>query len=126
MLCLWDVSRLTEPTTTAMLEIPVPRPLSAEGSATAAGLFSPPSADFRIQQPPLNVSCMTYASGESNASYIVVGSGAGELFKTQLPYKHTEPANLKVIFFLGVFCFFFVYSFFFLMNEYGSWMRILA
>jgi hypothetical protein len=25
-----------------------------------------------------------------------------------------------------VFCFFFVYSFFFLMNEYGSWMRILA
>lgn len=96
MLCLWDVARLTEPITTAMLEIPVPRPLSAEGSATGVSLFSPPSADFRIQQPPLNVSCMTYASGESNASYIVVGSGAGELFKTQLPYKHTEPANLKL------------------------------
>lgn len=98
MLCLWDVSRLTEPITTAMLEIPVPKPLGAGDMPTAStstSLFSPPPADFRVNQPPLNVSCMAYAQSD-NASYIVVGSGAGELFKTQLPYKHTDVSNLKV------------------------------
>jgi hypothetical protein len=98
MMCLWDVSRLTEPITTAMLEIPVPKPLGSGDMPTTSSstsLFSPPPADFRVNQPPLNVSCMAYAQSD-NASYIVVGSGAGELFKTQLPYKHTDASNLKV------------------------------
>lgn len=95
MLCLWDVSRLTEPITTVMLEIPVLKTLSPSELPPSSSLFSPTPNEIRVQQPPLNVSCLAYGQSD-NASHIIVGSGAGELFKSQLPYKQTDVANVKV------------------------------
>jgi WD40 repeat protein len=97
-LCLWDTSRLTDPTFSVLMEIPVMKsnPLGRDITVPISSIFSPQPGEMTTLQPPLNVSCISYGqSDNSNLSHIIVGSGAGELFKCQLPYKPTENDNVK-------------------------------
>lgn len=117
LLCVWDAARLTEPLSSIQLELPITKTLTlnSEGSSGNMSLFSPPLSELKTSQPPLNVSCLAYRSGHgedtstgssgegsstasagsssSGGAHIIVGSGAGELFKASLPYKPLNSNN---------------------------------
>eukprot|EP01038_Epipyxis_sp_PR26KG_P005946 gene5946-8195_t len=79
LLCTWDISRLSEPLTNAYLVLP---PSS----------FPSSMEDNVASHNPLNVSSMAFGSGADKA-YLMLGSGAGILYRCPLPYRPTDPCE---------------------------------
>lgn len=110
LLCHWDVTRLTEPTSVVQLHVPaVSAPLSLGGG------FMSPVRDVasifagNVQTNPLNISAMAFghssssgaasSAGEVGSTDIIFGSGSGQLVRTPLPYKDNNPGSAKVFLF---------------------------
>lgn len=80
MLCHWDVSGLQEPLITVFLNYPSPQSL-------LPGHFDIGDADSK---GPLNVCSMAFEQTETTTN-ILFGTGSGQVFRSNLPYRATNP-----------------------------------
>jgi dynein intermediate chain len=80
MLCHWDVSRLQDPLITVFLNYPSPQSL-------LPGHFDLGDADSK---GPLNVCSMAFEQTETTTN-ILFGTGSGQVFRSNLPYRATNP-----------------------------------
>lgn len=88
-LCYWDVSRLTEPINVVFISFPgMPR-------ADFASQLQSPVGDKMALSQPLNVCCMDVSHSDSSP-LLIVGSGAGQLIRANLPYKPLDPKIQQV------------------------------
>ncbi len=96
MLCHWDITRLAEPLTVTFLNFPSANIqqslgygddalLSPEAKGSAAAGVVDPSAGI-----PLNICAMAFAQSDS-ATHILFGGGAGQLYRSALPYRPKDP-----------------------------------
>lgn len=80
MLCHWDASRMEEPLITVFLNYPSPQSL-------LPGHFDLGDADSR---GPLNVCSMAFEQTETTTN-ILFGTGSGQVYKSNLPYRASNP-----------------------------------
>ena len=80
MLCHWDTTRLQDPLITVFLNYPSPQ-------SSLPGYFELGDGDSK---GPLNVCSMAFEKTDSTTN-ILFGTGSGQVFRSNLPYRPTNP-----------------------------------
>lgn len=99
LLCHWDTARMNDPIITLQLNL-LSQYLTSQvqGTKDLTNVFTSPIREkagmYNMSKEgcSLNVSCFVVGHGHQN-QFIVVGNGAGEIFKTEYPFKTGMPSQ---------------------------------